>query len=129
MRNWGYIDNPLCTPCPRLQSIDLCFHAYPRVNAVWVFFLPLLSLLLAQPFPTSIFFFQLPFPPSDKLRRLIIFVVKSILYGVWCFRKKAVFHNGKEDSGAIIKYIVIDIKNRIKLDHFRFSPNKFRSMW
>lgn len=52
--------------------------------------------------------------PNDKSRRLILFVLKSILYGIWWFRNKAVFHNGKEDSRAIIKYIVVDIKNRIR---------------
>lgn len=131
LRNWGYIDNPLCLSCLRVESIDHCFRACPRVNAVWVFFLPWLSLLLPQPFPlcgASIFFFQLSFR-NDKSRRLILFVVKSILYGIWRFRNKAVFHNGKEDSRAIIKYIVFDIKNKIRLDHHRFSPNKFRSMW
>ena len=103
LSNWGYIDNPLCASCPRVESIDHCFRACLRVNAVCVFFLPLLSLLLAQPFPlcsASIFFFQLSFP-NDKSRRLIQFAVKSILYGIWQFRNKAVFHNGKEDSRAI----------------------------
>ena len=102
LRNWGYIDNPLCASCPRVESIDHCFCACLRINAVCVFFLPLLSLLLAQPFPlcsASIFFFQLSFP-NDKSRRLIQFAVKSILYGIWQFRNKAVFHNGKEDSRA-----------------------------
>ena len=131
LRNWGYIDNPWCASCPRVESIDHCFRVCPRVNAVWVFFFPLLSLLLAHPFPlcgASIFFFQLPFS-NEKSRRLILFVVKSILYGVWRFRNKAVFHNGREDSRAIIKYIIVDIQNRIRVDHYHFSPNKFRSMW
>ena len=131
LRNWGYLDNPLCASCPRAESIDHCFRACPRVNAVWIFFLPLLSSLLAQPFPlcgAAIFFFQLSFP-DDKSRRLLLFLIKSILYGVWRFRNKAVFHNGKEDSRAIIKYILSDVKTRIRTDHFRFSPNKFRSMW
>lgn len=128
---WGYLDNPLCASCPRAESIDHCFRACPRVNAVWIFFLPLLSSLLVQPFPlcgAAIFLFQLPFP-DDKSRRLLLFLIKSILYGVWRFRNKAVFHNGKEDSKAIIKYILTDVKTRIRIDHFRFSPNKFRSMW
>lgn len=95
------------------------------------FFLPLLCSLLVQPFPlcgVSIFFFQLSFP-DDKSRRLLLFLTKPILYGVWRFRNKAVSHNGKEDSRAIIKYIVMDVKNRIRTDHFRFSPNKVRSVW
>ena len=48
LRNRGYIDNPLCASCPGVESIDHCFRACLRVNAVCVFFLPLLSLLLAQ---------------------------------------------------------------------------------
>ena len=85
----------------------------------------------AAPLPlcgASIFFFQLS-SPNDKSRRLIQFVVKSILYGIWRFRNKVVFHNGKEDSRAIINYIVVDIKNRIRLDDYRFSRSKFRSIW
>ena len=131
LRNWGYIDNPSCATCSQTESIDHCFRACPRVNAVWFFFLPLLSSLLSQPFPlcgASIFFFQLPFP-NDRSRRLLLFLIKSILYGIWRFRNKAVFHNGREDSRAITKYIIMDIKNRIKADHFRFSPSKFRSLW
>ena len=131
LRNWGYIDNPLCATCSQTESIDHCFRVCPRVNAVWFFFLPLLSSLLSQPFPlcsASIFFFQLPFP-NDKSRRLLLFLIKSILYGIWRFRNKAVFHNGREDSRANTKYIIIDIKNRIKADRFRFSPSKFRSLW
>ena len=39
-------------------------------------------------------------------------------------------HTGKSVfSSSVINYIVVDIKNRIRLDHYRFSPNKFRSMW
>ena len=131
LRNWGYIDNPSCATCSQTESIDHCSRACPRVNAVWFFFLPLLSSLLSQPFPlcsASIFFFQLPFP-NDKSRRLLLFLIKSILYGIWRFRNKAVFHNGREDSRANTKYIIIDIKNRIKADRFRFSPSKFRSLW
>ena len=92
LRNWGYIDNPSRATCSQTESIDHCFRACPRVNAVWFFFLPLLSSLLSQPFPlcgASIFFFQLPFP-NDKSRRLLLFLIKSILYGIWRFRNKAV---------------------------------------
>ena len=84
LRNWGYIDNPSCATCSQTESIDHCFRACPRVNAVWFFFLPLLSSLLSHPFPlcgASIFFFQLPFP-NDKSRHLLLFLIKSILYGL-----------------------------------------------
>ena len=131
LRNWGYIDTPSCATCSQTESIDHCFRACPWVKAVWFFFLPLLSSPLSQPFPlcgASIFFFQLPFP-NDKSRRLLLFLIKSILYGIWRFRNKAVFHNGRGDSGANTKYIIIDIKNRIKADRFRFSPSKFPSLW
>ena len=39
------------------------------------------------------------------------------------------FHNGKENSRAIIKYIVVDIKRQINVDRQRFSPTSFRSPW
>ena len=42
---------------------------------------------------------------------------------------KATFHNGHEDSQAIIRYIKTDIRERISLDHFRLSQSDFASAW
>lgn len=131
LRDWGYINSPKCASCVRNETIDHCFLHCARVKRVWAFFLPLLSALLNSPFkPTcaSVFLYQFS-SPGEKNLRILLFLLKSILYGVWKFRNKATFHNGRENSRAIIKYIVVDIKRRINVDRHRFSPTRFRSLW
>ena len=131
LRNWGYINSDICASCPRRETIDHCFLNCGRVKATWAHFLPLLSLLISTVFLANVpfvFFYQ--FVTCDvKHRKLVLYFIKSILFGVWKFRNKATFHNGKEDSRAIIKYITHDIKSRIRADRFRFSPDRFRSFW
>ena len=39
------------------------------------------------------------------------------------------FHNGGEDSRAIAKFIIADVKRRIQVDFHRFSQAKFNSIW
>ena len=51
-------------------------------------------------------------------------LLKTVLYGIWKFRNKSTFHNGNEDSHAIIRYIKTDIRKRISLDHFRLSNSE-----
>ena len=131
LRNWGYIRSSRCASCPRAETIDHCFLNCRRAKPVWLFFLPLLSSLLGSPFvPNCAFVFLYQFPSTQqKNLRLLLFFIKSILYGIWKFRNKATFHNGKEDSNAIIRYIIRDVKNRILLDKHRLSPNTFRDLW
>ena len=131
LRDWGYIGSSRCASCPRDETIDHCFLHCPRVKLVWFHFLPLLTSLLTSPFRPKcafVFFYEFPTPHAKNLR-LILYLIKSILYGVWKFRNKAVFHNGRENSRAIIKYITASVKGRILIDKHRFSPNKFRSLW
>ena len=44
-------------------------------------------------------------------------------------RNKATFHNCGEDSRAIAKFIIADVKRRIQVDFHRFSQVKFNSIW
>ena len=130
-RDWGYIGSSRCASCPRDETIDHCFLHCPHVKLVWFYFLPLLTSLLTSPFRPNcafVFFYEFPTPHAKNLR-LILYLIKSILYGVWKFRNKAVFHNGRENSRAIIKYITASVKGRILIDKHRFSPNKFHSLW
>ena len=93
LRNWGYIASARCASCPRVETIDHCFLHCGRVKSVWIHFIPLLSAILTCPFlPTCayVFFYQFP-DPGQKNRRLLLFVLKSILYAIWRFRKKATF--------------------------------------
>ena len=59
----------------------------------------------------------------------VLFLIKTTLHGIWKFRNKATFHNGHEDSQAIIRYIKTDIRKRISLDRFRLSQSDFASAW
>ena len=130
LRNWGYIPSARCASCPRAETIDHCFLNCRRVKPVWSYFSPLLSAILNTPFLpncSSVFFFQLQCP--HRQLRILLFLIKTILYGIWRFRNKATFHNGKEDSRALIRYIKLNIKNRTLIDKHRLSPNTFRDLW
>ena len=130
LRNWGYIPSARCASCPRMETIDHCFINCRRVKPVWAHFVPLLSALLNSPFVpncSSIFFFQ--FQCTSRHFRILLFLIKTILYGIWKFRNKATFRNGKEDSRALIRYIKSNIKNRILIDKHRLSPLTFRDLW
>ena len=133
LRNWGYINSDRCASCPRRETIDHCFLNCARVKPVWAFFVPLLSALLGPPAPfvpncVSVFFFRFP-SCAPGVRAIIIFLIKSILYGIWKFRNKATFHNGTESPRAIIRYIIQDVTSRVKLDHYRLPAAGFESCW
>ena len=66
---------------------------------------------------------------SKESTYFTLYIIKTILYGIWVVRNKATFHTGKERSKAIIKYITSDVKKRVLIDKHRFSPAKFRSLW
>ena len=66
---------------------------------------------------------------KSDFRLVEIRVLKTILYAIWKFRNKATFHNGKETSGAIVKYIFLDVRNRISCDHFRLPLADFFAIW
>ena len=131
LRNLVYISSSRCASCPRTETIDHCFLNCQRVKPVWLFFVPILSTLLGTPFfpnTSMVFFYQFGCPRQKNLR-ILLFLIKTILYGIWKFRNKATFHNGKENSRAITRYIIQDIKKRILLDKHRLNPNTFRDLW
>ena len=131
LRNWGYIPSSRCASCTRIETIDHCFLNCPRAKSVWSHFIPLLSALLSLPFVpncASVFLYQFSCRQPKNLC-LLLFVIKTILYGIWIFRNKATFHKGKENSRAIIRYINQDIKKRIFFDKHRLSPPVFRDLW
>jgi len=76
----------------------------------------------------SVFLYQFSCRQPKNLC-LLIFVIKTILFVIWKFRNKATFHNVKENSKAIIRYINQDIKKRILLDEHQLSPTVFRDLW
>ena len=131
LRSWGYADSDRCALCARKETIDHCFLNCIRVKRVWIYFIPLLSSLIASPFSpniSTVFFFKFS-SPSRKSFRISLFVIKTALYAIWKFRNKATFHNGSESSGAIIKYAKQNLKSRIKVDFFRLSRQKFLEVW
>ena len=89
-------------------------------------FLPLTNTF--KPNSAFVFLYQLPAPHTANLW-LLLSVIKTILYAVWKFHNKVTFHNGKENSSDISRYVCQDIKRRILIDKHRLSPNRFRSLW
>ena len=131
LARWEYIDSARCASCPRRETIDHCFINCPRVKRTWEHFVPLLSSLLGSAFVVNllfIFFFR--WPSTEKRRaRLSIYLVKSILYGIWTFRNKATFHNGREDHRAVIRYISNDIRQWVLIDFSRLAESQFSDFW
>ena len=131
LRNWGYISSSRCASCSRIETVDHCFLNCRRVKPVWSHFTPLLSALLSVPFVPNcafVFFYQFSCPYSKNFR-IALFLIKTILFAIWKFRNKATFHNGNENSKAIIRYINQDIRKRILLDQHRLNPSVFRDLW
>ena len=131
LRSWGYIATDRCAYCQRKETIDHCFLNCTRAKRVWLFFSPLLSALLNAPFVAnvkSVFFCTWgQTGPLSNLRAL--YIIKTILYGIWTFRNKATFHNGTETPRAIVRYIKQDITTRLKVDFSRFSVDRFSKLW
>ena len=131
LKNWGYIDNNLCAYCNRVETIPHCFLTCLRVKRVWAHFKPTLSTLIGVPFESNIvtiFFFRWS---SNDLRknRVAYFLIKTILYAIWCFRNKATFCNNTEDHRAIIKYATYDFLSSVRLDHVRLTSARFADFW
>lgn len=131
LRIWGYISSSRCASSSRIETVDYCFLNCRRAKSVWLHFTPLLSALLSPPFVpncATVFFYQFSCP-YPKNFRIALFLIKTILSAIWKFRNKATFHNGNENSKAIIRYINQDITKRILLDQHRLNPNVFRDLW
>ena len=131
LKNWGYINSDRCATCGRKETIDHCFVNCCRVKRVWASFAPTLSNLLCLPFTVNIltvFFFRWE-PRNPERDRIALFLIKSALYAIWKFRNKATFDNASDDSSAIIRYIQLDIKSRVKLDHLRLPAERFKATW
>jgi len=120
----------MCLLHQNRKTIDHCFLNSRMVKPVWLSFVPILSALLGIPFVpnTSMVSFYQFSCARQKNFHILLFLIKTILYGIWKFRNKATFHNGKKNSRAITRYIVQDIKNRIFLNKHRLNPNTFRDL-
>ena len=133
LKNWGVIGSGVCVCCPRLEAIARCFLNCARVKRVWDYFFRLLSYSLpcwafSLTLISRLSFFAWP-SPYFKISRIARFLIKSILYGIWCFRNKATFFNYVVNHRAIIKLVICDVKCRIKLDFFRLSESRFMDYW
>ena len=131
LKNWGVIGSGVCACCPRLETIAHCFLNCATIKRVWDFFSPLLSSLLGIQFDVNIptvFFFAWP-SPCFKISRIVRFLIKSVLYGISCFRNKATFFNYVVNHKALIKLVICDVKCGIKLAFFRLSESRSMDYW
>ena len=109
LKSWGYINNDKCAVCNRVENIEHCFLACPRVVRVWHYFSAPLSRVVSIP---SVFYplsdFQHSHPSS-----LSNFLIATILYWIWSSRNLATFRNSLLSSQSIIDLIKNDVKSRI----------------
>ena len=68
----------------------------------------------------------LALPQAHRLTR---YVIQSILSGIWFFRNKATFHNGRETSDAIVHFIRQDMIIRLSVDLYRLPLSEFKDLW
>ena len=120
LQNWGVTDSGSCASCPLRETTDHCFLNCIRVKRV------LGSLFV--PNTLTVFFFLWP-SASAKRARIARHLVKSILYRIWVFRNKATFYNVSYDHRAIIKFIVGDLRQKVRTDFLRFSNSRFSDLW
>ena len=131
LRTWGYLASDQCFSCPRRETIDHCFLHCPRVKRVWSFFNTFLSRFLKSVFiPNVVYVFFFMWEAIDaKHHRILLFLVKTILYAVWRFRSRAAFRNLHDDSAGIINYIKKEINFRLQADFLILKESKFKSIW
>ena len=131
LKSWRYIASDRCAYCHRKETIDHCFLNCSRVKRVWLAYSAILSALLKVPFVANVksvfFYLWAQKGPTSNLRAL--YIIKTILYGIWTFRNKATFHNGTESPQAIVRYIKQDITTRLKVDFNRLSTDRFSKQW
>ena len=131
LHTWGYIDTDLCAYCGHKETIDHCFLNCKRAKRVWTALVPTLSALLNFSFLVNIktvFFYQW-YLNGDKNHMQALFMIKTILYGLWVFRNKTTIHNCTETHRAIVKYIKSDIAIRLHVDFSRMTKQKFSVLW
>ena len=100
LKSWGYLSSDQCSSCPRRETIDHCFLNCWRIKQVWTFFSPFLSRFVKTPFIRNVLYvFLYQWEPIDaRHHRILLFLVKTIVYAAWRFRSRAVFRNIHDNS-------------------------------
>ena len=131
LQNWGVTGSGTCASCPLRKTTDHCFLNCIRIKRVWARFAPSLTLVLGIQFVPNtlpVSFFLWPSAPT-KRARIARHLVKSIPYGIWVFRNKATFYNLSCDHRAITKFIVSDLRQKVRTDFLRLSNSRFSDLW
>ena len=127
LKSWGYINNDKCAVCNRVENIEHCFLACPRIVRVWDHFSAPLSRVLDSTFVVSIpaVFYPLSDVQSTPTFSLFCYLVATILYWTWISRNLATFRNSSLSSRDIINLIKNDVKSRI----ICASDDAVRNFW
>lgn len=127
LKSWGYINNDKCAVCNRVENIEHCFLACPRIVRVWDHFSAPLSRVLDSTFVVSIpaVFYPLSDVQSTPTFSLFCYLVATILYWTWISRNLATFRNSSLSSRDIINLIKNDVKSRI----ICASDDSVRNFW
>ena len=131
LHRWGYINSDSCAVCARSETIAHCFLYCRRTRGVWHHFHHTLSALTVEDFVPNIrnVFFYAWSRTASQAHRLTRYMIQSILYGIWFFRNKVTFHNGRETSPAIVRFIRQDMITRLGVDLYRLPPSQFKDLW
>ena len=127
LKSWGYIDNDRCAVCNRVENIEHCFLACPRVVRVWDHFSAPLSRFLGSTFVVSVpaVFYPLSDSQSTPSFSLFCYLIATILYWTWISRNLATFRNSTLCSRDIINLLKNDVKSRI----ICASHDSVRNFW
>ena len=84
LNTWGYLASGQCFSRPRRETIEHCFLHCSRIKRVWSFFNAFLSRFLKSAFIPNVLhvFFFMWEPINAKHHRILLFIVKTILYAV-----------------------------------------------
>ena len=131
LHRWGYINSDSCAVCNRSETIAHCFLYCRRTRGVWRHFHHTLSALTVQDFVPNIpnVFFYALCRTASQAHGLARFVIQSIIFGIWVFRNKATFHNGRATSPAIVRYVRQDMITRLDIDLYRLPLAQFNALW
>jgi len=92
---------------------------------------PTLSALLKISFVANVktVFFYLWAPTGPMRNHQGLYIIMTILYGLWTFQNKATFHIGTKSPQTVVQYINQDITTRLQVDFSRYSTDHFTKLW
>ena len=138
LRDWGYINSPSCTSCPRQETIAHFFCIGPVFKECGPISFPFSLLFLAalwfaiQPLFSS-FSGHVAMTRGPELRAIVSSPFCTV-FGF--FRNKATFHNGNEDHRLLLgsframsRSVFLQISRFPNLDFLPYGSFRVSALW